>query len=235
GISNQRSVIRKKRTGSKKVAAVGGGPGIAAFGIGNGKSGRLPPLFRKPNSGSAARNLQDAANGVGSAAGDGGSRGVVAGRNVGHSQGAVQAGEQSGLRGHFHFLAFARDNVDGAGGETDPQPAGDVAKQDAHQRAATSANGHADGITGVVVLLLDDFALGDFDVVALLAVGALAGPSDGNKAHLDGDQPAINFNALEHQVQVGLAAEDRKILGLLDRTHNPMNAGAGGQDNAAIQ
>ncbi len=85
------------------------------------------------------------------------------------------------------------------------------------------------------MLLLNDFAFGDFNVVAGSTVGINARAADGNNAHLDRDQAAVNFNALKGEVHVGLAAEEWEILGFLDGADDAVNAGAGGKNDAAVK
>ena len=139
------------------------------------------------------------------------------------------------MGGEFNFPALAGDDVNGAGGETDADAARDVAEEDAHQCAATSADGHGVGVTFVIMLLLDDFTFGDFHVLARLAVGVDSRAADGDEAHLDGDKAAVDLNAFEGKVHVRLAAEQREILRSLDGAHYAVDAGAGGENDAAVE
>ena len=139
------------------------------------------------------------------------------------------------MGGEFDFPALASDDVDGAGGETDADAASDVAEEDAHQSAATAADGHAVGVTFIVVLFLDHFAFDDFDIAARGAVGIDARVTDGDDAHLDGDEAAVKLDAFEGEVHVGLATEEGEIFGFLDGADDAVNAGAGGEKDAAVE
>ena len=135
----------------------------------------------------------------------------------------------------FDFSALASDDVDGAGGETDADPAGDVAEENAHQCATATADGHAVGVPFIIVLFLDDFAFDDFYVPARGAIGIDTGVADSDEAHLDGDESAVNFNGFEGEIHVSLTAEEREIFGLLDGADYAMNAGAGGKNDEAVE
>jgi hypothetical protein len=107
---------------------------------------------------------------------------------------------------------FAADGP-GVGSETDADVARDVAKEDAHQNATTAADGHTVGVTFIVVLFLYHFAFDDFDVMARGAPRIDARVADGDEAHLDGDEAAVNLSAFECEIRVGLAAEERELFG----------------------
>jgi hypothetical protein len=85
------------------------------------------------------------------------------------------------------------------------------------------------------VLLLDNFALDDFHIVARLAVRIDSWPADGDKTHLDRDEAAVEFNAFEGEVHVGLAAEQREIFGALNGTDYAVDAGACGENDAIVE
>ncbi len=157
------------------------------------------------------------------------------GGNYWNGQRAVEAREEAGFGGEIHLPAFARDDVNGAGSETDAHSAGNVAEEGAHQAATATANEQSIGVTFIVVLLLDNFPFGNFHVVARLAVRIDSRPANGDNAHLDGDKAAVDLNAFESQIHVGLAAEEREIFGLLDGPDNAVDAGAGGENDAAVE
>ena len=133
------------------------------------------------------------------------------------------------------FPALAGDDVDSACCETDAHSASDVAEEGAHQAAPAAADEHAIGVPFVIVLLLNHFAFGDFHVVARLTVRIDSWPADGDNAHLDGDQAAVNFDALEGEVHVGLAAEEGEIFWTLDGADYAVDACAGGKEDAAVE
>src|SRR5579859_7713394 len=70
---------------------------------------------------------------------------------AGDSYGAVHANEHPGLGGHIDLFAFARDNVDGASGETDAKSAQSVAEHRADKRAAARPDRSGDNVTLDVV------------------------------------------------------------------------------------
>jgi hypothetical protein len=150
-------------------------------------------------------------------------------------KGAVEASEKAGFGGEFDFPALAGDDVHGAGGETDAHAASYVAEQNAHQCASTTADEQAVGVTFVIVFLLDNFPFGDFHVIARLAVRIDSWPADGDNAHLDGDEAAVELNSFEREIHVGLATEERKILGFLNGTDDAVDAGAGGENDPAVE
>ena len=152
-----------------------------------------------------------------------------------NGQGAIEAGEETGLGGEFDFPALAGDGVDRAGCESDTHSAGDVSQERSHQTAATAADEQAIGVTFVVVLFLDDFPFRNFHIVARLAVRIDSRAADGDEAHLDGDKAAVDFDAFESEVHVRLTAEKREILGPLDGADYAVNAGAGGENDAAVE
>lgn len=139
------------------------------------------------------------------------------------------------MGGEFDFPTLAGDHVDSAGSETDAHAAGDVAEEGAHQTTPATTDEQAIGVTFVIMLFLDDFTFGDFHVLARLAVGIDAWAADGHDAHLDGDEAAVNFNAFEGEIHVGLAAEEREIFGFLDGADNTVDASAGGKKDAAVE
>ena len=135
----------------------------------------------------------------------------------------------------FDFFAFAGGNVDSASGEADAGAASDVTEEYAHQGATATDDDHAEGVTFVVVLFLDDFAFGDFHVAAGRTVGIDARLPDGDDAHLEGNEAVVEFDGFEGEVHVSLAAEEGEIFGFLDGADDAVNARADGQKDAAVE
>jgi len=131
--------------------------------------------------------------------------------------------------------ALAGDDVDGAGSKTNAHAASYIAEECAHQAATTAADEQAISITFVVVFLLDNFPFGDFHVIARLAVRIDSWPADGDNAHLDGDEAAVDLNAFESEIHVGLATEEGEIFGFLNGTDDAVDAGAGGENDPAVE
>ena len=148
---------------------------------------------------------------------------------------AIQPREEAGFGGEFDFPALAGDDVDGAGCETDTHATSDIAEEGAHQAAATTADEQAIGVPFVIVFLLDNFPFGDFHVIARLAVRIDSWPADGDDAHLDRNEAAVELNGFEREVHVGLATEERKILGFLNGADDAVDAGAGGENDPAVE
>ena len=57
----------------------------------------------------------------------------------------------------------------------------------------------------------------------------------GENAHLDGDEAAVDFDGLEGEVHVRLAAENRKGFGFLDGADDAVHARASGKNDAAVE
>src|SRR5271165_635966 len=127
-----------------------------------------------------------------------------------HGYGAVKAGEHARLRREFHFLALANGDVGGAASDAESEAARHVAKNGADQCAAAGADGGAHDVALVVVFFLQDLALVDLDVLAGLGVAIAAAVLNGQDAHLNGDDAAIDFHAAKGEIHVRLPAKQRE-------------------------
>src|SRR5215469_13491538 len=161
---------------------------------------------------------------------------VVARGDVRHRDRAIKARQHGGVRGQVHLLALARGNENGASREANAHAASEVAGDQPDGRASTAAEGQTQSVTFVVVLLLDNLAFGDFDVVAdRTRAGIDAWLTNRDKTHVHGNQAAVDLDGLEGQVQVSLAFECGEKFGFLDYTDDPVQTGACGKDDAAVK
>ena len=135
------------------------------------------------------------------------------------------------MRGKFEILALARHDVNGAAGKAQAEAACDVAEDRADESAASGPDGGADDVALDVVLFLNDLALFNLDVFAALAVGLPVWLLDGNKAHLNGDEAAVDFDRAEAQVHVSLAAKHGKVAGFLDGADDAFTRVPAGSSN----
>src|SRR5246127_3532089 len=90
---------------------------------------------------------------------------AVASGDVWQGNAAIEAHKHCRICGQIHFLALARGNIDGANRETDAHTAPKVPRDQSNGRSGATAEGQTDCVTLVVVLLLDDLAFRDFDVL----------------------------------------------------------------------
>jgi hypothetical protein len=128
----------------------------------------------------------------------------------------------------FELFAFAGHDVDSAAGQANAKAADDVAENRADHGSSAGADGCGEGVTFVVVLLLDHATFFDLSVFARLSVGFVATRLLNIKdAHLYRDNAAVDFERAEGEIHIGFAANEGESAGGGDGADNTIDAGAG--------